>query len=103
MTHHYIRSWRKARRLTQKQLAERMEKEPGEQLMSYVTVSNIERGDQSPTLEQLNAFALALDVSVSDLSESDPNKNGEIVDLLRLISEDNRTTVLAMIKAAIGK
>ncbi len=103
MTHHYIRSWRKARGLTQKQLAERMEKEPGEQLMSYVTVSNIERGDQSPTLEQLNAFALALDVSVSDLIESDPNKNGEIVDLLRLISEDNRTTVLAMIKAAIGK
>lgn len=103
MAHHYIRSWRKARGLTQKQLAERMEKEPGEQLMSYVTVSNIERGDQSPTLEQLNAFALALDVSVSDLIESDPNKNGEIVDLLRLISEDNRTTVLAMIKAAIGK
>lgn len=103
MTKHHIRSWRKARGLTQKQLAERMESKPGEQLMSYVTVSNIERGEQSPTLEQLNAFALALDVSVSDLIENDPGKNSEVVDLLKLISDENRTTVVAMIKAAIGK
>jgi transcriptional regulator with XRE-family HTH domain len=80
-----------------------MEREPGEQLMSYVTVSNIERGDQSPTLEQLFAFAEALSVSVSDLIENDPNKNGDVVDLLRLINDDNRATVVAMIKAAIGK
>ncbi len=103
MARHYIRSWRKARGLTQKKLAERMEREPGEQLMSYVTVSNIERGDQSPTLEQLSAFADALEVSVTDLIESDPNKNGEVVDLLRMINEDNRATVVAMIKAVIGK
>ncbi len=103
MAKHYIRSWRKSRGLTQKQLAERMEREPGEQLMSYVTVSNIERGDQSPTLEQLFAFAEALSVSVSDLIENDPNKNGDVVDLLRLINDDNRATVVAMIKAAIGK
>ncbi len=80
-----------------------MEREPGEQLMSYVTVSNIERGDQSPTLEQLIAFAEALEVSVTDLIENDPNKNGDVVDLLRLINEENRATVVAMIKAAIGK
>jgi len=80
-----------------------MESKPGEQLMSYVTVSNIERGEQSPTLEQLNAFALALDVSVSDLIENDPGKNSEVVDLLKLINDENRTTVVAMIKAAIGK
>lgn len=103
MAKHHIRSWRKSRGLTQKQLAERMEREPGEQLMSYVTVSNIERGDQSPTLEQLIAFAEALGVSVSDLIENDPNKNGDVVDLLRLINDDNRATVVAMIKAAIGK
>ena len=83
MSKQHIRAWRKARRLTQKQLAERMDKEPGERLMSYVTVSNIERGDQSPTLEPLNAFALALAVSVTQLIEHDPGKNGEIVDLLR--------------------
>mgnify|MGYP003646461461 CR=1 FL=1 len=103
MTRHYIRLWRKSRGLTQKQLAERMEREPGEQLMSYVTVSNIERGDQSPTLEQLTAFAEALEVSVPDLLENDPTKNGDVVDLLRLINDDNRATVVAMIKAAIGK
>ena len=103
MADHHIRAWRKSRGLTQKQLAERMEKEPGEQLMSYVTVSNIERGDQSPTLEQLNAFALALDVSVTQLIEHDDGKDGEIVDLLRLINDENRATVIAMIKAAVAK
>ena len=80
-----------------------MEKEPGEQLMSYVTVSNIERGDQSPTLEQLNALALALNVSVTQLIEHDPGKDGDIVDLLRLINDENRATVIAMIKAAVAK
>ena len=103
MSKTHIRAWRKARGLTQKQLAERMESSPGEQLMSYVTVSNIERGGQSPTLEQLNAFAVALGVTVSDLIENDPNKNSEVVDLLRLINDENRATVVAMIKAAIGK
>ena len=103
MSKQHIRAWRKARRLTQKQLAARMEKEPGARLMSYVTVSNIERGAQSPTLEQLNAFALALDVSVTQLIEHDPGKNGEIVDLLRLIDDENRATVIAMIKAAVAK
>jgi len=102
MQTHYLRQWRKKRGLTQKQLAERMEREPGEQLMSYVTVSNIERGDQSPTLEQLMALASALDITVSMLLENDPDKDGEVIDLLRKIHEGNRETVIAMLKAAVG-
>jgi len=102
MKPHYLRAWRKNRGLTQKQLAERMEKEPGEQLMSYVTVSNIERGDQSPTLEQLQALAIALDVTVTTLIDNDPDKDGEVIDLLGRITDKNRATVLAMLKAAVG-
>lgn len=102
MQPHHLRAWRKKRGLTQKQLAERMEKEPGEQLMSYVTVSNIERGDQSPTLEQLQALAIALDVTVTMLIDNDPDKDGEVIDLLGRITDKNRATVLAMLKAAVG-
>ncbi|MBR9807421.1 MAG: helix-turn-helix transcriptional regulator [Alphaproteobacteria bacterium] len=102
MQKHYIKEWRKKRGLTQGQLAERMESEPGEPLMSHVTVSNIERGVQSPTLEQLYAFAEALNVSVSMLVGNNPDMDGEVIDLLGKINDQNRPTILAMLKAAVG-
>ncbi|PHR83124.1 helix-turn-helix transcriptional regulator [Henriciella sp.] len=103
MQEHYIKQWRKKRGLSQKQLAERMESEPGEPLMSHVTISNIERGAQSPTLEQLHAFANALDVSVSMLVENNPTIDSEVLDLVGRLNEGNRGTVLAMLKAAVGE
>ena len=102
MAKHYIRDWRKKRGLTQKQLAERMEVRPGEMLMSYVTVSNIERDTQSPTLDQLEAFANALDVAVSDLVQNNPAISSEIIDLLERLDDANRPTVMAMLRAAVG-
>lgn len=102
MKKHYIKEWRKKRHLSQKQLAERMESEPGEQLISHVTVSNIERGAQSPTLEQLYAFAEALDVTVPMLVGNNPEVDGEVIDLLAKINDKNRDTVLAMLRAAVG-
>ena len=80
-----------------------MERSPGEELMSYVTISKIERGEQSPTLEQLQALGFALNVKVSALIENDPTKDGEVVDLLSRINENNRDTVIAILKAAIGE
>lgn len=103
MQQHYIKEWRKKRKLTQKELAARMEREPGVELMSYVTVSNIERGEQSPTLEQLYALADALDVTIAMLVTHHPDKDGEVVDLLGRLRPDNRETVLKMLKAAIGE
>lgn len=102
MTKHYIKHWRKYRDITQGQLADRMEDKPGERLMSHVTVSFIENGKQSPTLEQLGAFAEALDVSVNDLIGTDPTKDGEVVDLLKLIDDANRDRVIAILKAAVA-
>lgn len=103
MAKHYIRQWRKKRGLTQAQLADRMESEPGVRLLSHATVSNIEAGKQSPTLEQLEAFAAALDVTVSMLLENNPTKDGEIVDLLSRIDDANRPRIIAILKAAIGE
>ena len=103
MQKHYIREWRKKRGLSQVQLADRMESEPGVRLMSNVTISNIEKGVQSPTLEQLHAIAHALSVPVTALIESNPNMDGEVVDLLAKIDAKNRPTIVAMLKAALGK
>lgn len=99
----YLREWRKHRGLTQKELAARMESEPGIELMSYVTVSNIERGAQSPTLEQLYAIAEALDITVAALVTHHPKAEGEVIDLMRRIDSGKRDTVIAMIRAAIGE
>lgn len=103
MHKHYIKEWRKQRGLSQKQLAERMESEPGELLMSHVTISNIERGSQSPTLEQLYAFSEALDVPVSKLVENNPDIDSEVVDLLARLNEQNRPTIIKILKAAVGE
>lgn len=56
----YLREWIAERGLEQKQVAERMEIEPG-------TVSKLLNARMKLTIEYLSGFADALDVSVSDL------------------------------------
>lgn len=56
----FLREWIKKRDLLQKQVAERMEIEPG-------TVSKLITGQMAMTMEYLAGFADALDLSVSDL------------------------------------
>lgn len=56
----FLREWIDERGLEQKQLAERMEIEPG-------TVSKLLNGRMKMTIEYLSGFSDALDLSVSDL------------------------------------
>lgn len=78
----HIRDWRKYRNdMTLKQLEERMEKAPGEPLISDVSIGRIERGLQPYTQPILEALAVALDCSVWELLEVNPFKEGEVVDL----------------------
>ncbi len=100
---HYIKQWRKDRKLTQQALADRMEFEPGVPLLSHATISNIESGKQSPTLDQLHAFAQALDVDVSALIEINPAVDGEVIDLLKRIPAKERPRLIAILKAAVGE
>ena len=99
---HYIREWRKFRRLTQVTLAERLEIEPGEQLMSHATLSNIERNAQSPTLEQIYAIAAALNTTAACLIEVNPSINPEIIDIMKYINGESGEKAVAILKAALG-
>ncbi|MEL6323785.1 MAG: helix-turn-helix transcriptional regulator [Pseudomonadota bacterium] len=101
MAKHYIREWRKFRGLTQKQLTERMEHAPGEELISQMSVSRIERGTQPYSQPILEALAIALDVTPAMLLEVDPCAEGQILDFLRRIDDAKRPTVMAMIEAAL--
>lgn len=104
MVNHHIRAWRKHRGLTIDRLAEMMEREPGVQLITSVSLGRIERGLQPYSQANLEAIAEALDVTPAMLLEQDPNQTGEVTDLARLVSkadDTTRSTILAMVRAAI--
>lgn len=82
---HYIREWRAYRGLSLRRLAERMEIEPGVLLTSHANIQRIEKYEQPYAQDILEALAVALEVSATDLLSVDPTKEGEVVDLLRLI------------------
>jgi transcriptional regulator with XRE-family HTH domain len=67
----FIRKWRKYRRLTQEQLAERVGMSPG-------NLSNIETGKQPYNQEHLEPIAVALGCEVVDLLIRDPTEPDSI-------------------------
>jgi transcriptional regulator with XRE-family HTH domain len=97
--HHFIKEWRIYRKLSLRKLADRLEREPGIPLMTFANLGRIENGQQPYTEEVLEALAGALACSVSDLISVNPQKDGEIVDLLRLIPDRNRDQAIRILQA----
>lgn len=90
---HFVREWRKYRGLTQEQLAERIEKTHG-------AISQLENGKIDYTQGMLEALAEALRCDPGDLLSRDPNKEGAVIDLLRIMrvaseSDQNRIIRIA--------
>lgn len=80
----YIKQWRLKRGLSLRKLADRMETEPGgELLISHASLSRIESGDQPYSQPILEALAAALDCTAADLISVNPEKEGDVIDLLR--------------------
>ncbi|MGN7359987.1 helix-turn-helix domain-containing protein [Paenibacillus sp. SAF-054] len=74
-----IKAWRKHRKITQYQLAEKTN-------LSRSYVADVERGRYNPSLETLEAIAKALDVKISDLMEEnkkdpDSHEESELADI----------------------
>ncbi|MEZ2132721.1 MULTISPECIES: helix-turn-helix domain-containing protein [unclassified Sinorhizobium] len=99
---HYIKQWRAYRGLSLRKLADRMEIEPGVPLTSHANIGRIENFEQPYTQEILEGLAEALECSPSDLLTVDPTKEGEVVDLVRLIDEKNRDQAIRILKALTG-
>jgi transcriptional regulator with XRE-family HTH domain len=92
---HYIREWRKFRGLNQEQLAGRIE-------AAVSTVSQLENGKQGYSQPMLEALAVALDCDPADLLSVNPFKEGEVVDLMKLINDRNRDQAIRVLKALVG-
>jgi transcriptional regulator with XRE-family HTH domain len=84
---HYLREWREHRGLSLARLAARMIDQTGEEIISSVSIGRIERGQQPYSQPILEALADALQCSAEDLLAVNPLKDGEVVDLMRLIRE----------------
>lgn len=100
---HFIRQWRNLRGLSLRRLAERMELEPGEELISAMSLSRIERGDQPYSQPILEALAVALDTEAWCLLEVDPMVDSEVVDLVSILRGMNaaeRDRALRILRAA---
>ncbi len=100
---HYLRQWREYRGLSLRALADRMESEPGVPLTSHANLGRIETFKQPYSQEILEAAAIALNCSVHDILEVDPTKEGEVVDLMRLLKRKDLATVRAIIEGLPDK
>jgi transcriptional regulator with XRE-family HTH domain len=82
---------RKALRLTQEQLAHRLEVEPE-------TISRMERGMTAPSLKTLEKLGEILDVRMADLlderSPAPPDEVSAIVAWIVMLSEEDKTFVM---------
>ncbi|SDT96673.1 helix-turn-helix domain-containing protein [Stappia sp. ES.058] len=95
----YIREWRKKRGLTLQQLADRLEVEPGgDLLVSYASLSRIETGNQPYSQPIIEAIARALNVSVSMLLEAHPERQGEVVDLFNHIPPERQAEAIQILR-----
>lgn len=98
----FIKEWREFRGLSLRRLADRMEINGPNDTISHASLGRIENGDQPYSQPILEALALALSCSVTDLLGVDPTKEGDVVDLVRLINDKNRDQAIRVLRALTG-
>lgn len=75
-----------------------MEESPGEELISHASIGRIENGHQPYSEPILEALAKALNVSKSALLEMHPEKEGEVIDLLRRLPKERHAEAIDFLK-----
>lgn len=101
---HYIREWRLKRKLSLRLLAARMEKEPGgEEIISHASLGRIENNKQPYSPEVLEALAVALNTTKGALLEVHPDKEGDVVDLVRRLDAAKRDQAVEYLRFLANK
>ena len=89
---HFVREWRKHRRLSQEALAERIGK-------SHSAISQLENGRIDYTQGMLEALADALSCDPADLLMRDPTQTESLWSIWDQIKPENRVQAMRMLKA----
>ena len=80
-----------------RKLASRMEVTPGEELISFASIGRIERGQQPYSQPILEALGEALNVKPYMLIEMNPDADGEVVDLLRRLKDEDKAKAIQIL------
>ena len=104
---HYFREWRTHRELSLAKVVARMEIEPGgDPLISAMSLSRIERGEQPYSEEVVNALASVYGCEPWMLFRVNPTKDGAVVDLMTYISQkvkpSDAVRALDLLKLGLG-
>lgn len=94
----YLLQWRKKKGLSLRQLALRMEEEPGVPLISHAQLQRIETGEQPWSQPILEAAAEAMGITVSMILDVNPDKEGDVIDLLKHLKGQKRTQALEYLR-----
>ena len=94
----YLLNWRKKKKLSLRQLAARMEYEPGVQLISHAQLQRIEKGEQPYSQPILEAAAQALGITVTMIVDVDPDKEGDVIDLLKYLKGPKREQAIEYLR-----
>ncbi len=96
---HFIQGWRSKRGISLRKLASMLPTgSDGKEMLTYASLSRIERGEQAFTEPVLNAIAEALNVPRAMLLETDPKKEGHILDLINQMDQRTRDQAIRMIE-----
>lgn len=106
MTHKqtYLLEWRKFRRLTQSQVIDRLAIMDDDRLpKAGASLSRLENGKQPYSQRILEALAEIYDCDPASLIGRNPFKDGEIIDLVAILSEREKAQAMAVIQALTAK
>jgi transcriptional regulator with XRE-family HTH domain len=94
----YLRQWRIKKGLSLRRLASRMESEPGVQLISHAQLQRIEVGEQPYSQPILEAAAEALGITVGMILDVSPDKEGDVIDLLKYLKGTKRDQAIEYLR-----
>jgi len=77
---HYLPEWIAFKKLSYRRLAQRLEKQPGEELLSSSSLGRIAKGEQPLDAEVLHALAAAFDCAPEDIIGINPMLKPELID-----------------------
>lgn len=101
--HHFIKQWRKSKGLSLRKLANRLVDENFNPIISYASLSRIEKGDQPYTQDTLEALADALSCDAADLITRTPESSKTILLVWDKIPEADKPKALEVLQAFMKK
>lgn len=95
---HHIKAWRLSKRLSLRRLANRLINPDGSSIISYASLSRIEKGKQEYTQPVLEGIADALGTDPGSLIMRDPEQEKALYSVWDQIPPTSRKQAMAMLE-----